>query len=381
MTSLILVIFSAFVISLFLSILLLSKRDRSASERHLLFYLLFNALIFFSCYIYFHFHMEELQIIVMFTGLFQAPLLFYYANSLLKQQPPLLVRRMIILPALYTILLLLGFIILKPENELNSIFNSSIHSALFLLKISMFAEILFPPAVYIYILFLYGRYRSNLKQSYSYLEGLNLIWMRNLIALELVVWFAFVIYELIPVDIIDESSDYILFTAFSAGLLILLSFFGIRRTGIFVYHQEPPFPDSDISHRQSDSYLRSGLTEKKAFEIKNKIEQIVLKEKLFMEPELNISILSERIGEKPYNISQVFSGRLNTTFYDYINTLRVNEAAQKIRRGEADSKTLLAIALEAGFNSKASFNRYFKKRTNRTPSEYMKKVSAERQTR
>jgi len=48
----------------------------------------------------------------------------------------------------------------------------------------------------------------------------------------------------------------------------------------------------------------------------------------------------------------------------------VREAQDRVADPAHADKTLIAIAHESGFNSKASFNRAFKRVTGQTPSEY-----------
>ena len=64
---------------------------------------------------------------------------------------------------------------------------------------------------------------------------------------------------------------------------------------------------------------------------------------------------------------------LNQNFYDFINTYRVSEVKRRLDEGEAENFSILGIAEECGFNSKASFNRVFKKITGTTPTGYMKR--------
>ena len=58
-------------------------------------------------------------------------------------------------------------------------------------------------------------------------------------------------------------------------------------------------------------------------------------------------------------------------FYDYVNGLRVDEFKRVVRVPGSEKLTLFALAQQCGFNSKSSFNRYFKKVTGQSPSEYM----------
>jgi AraC-like DNA-binding protein len=61
---------------------------------------------------------------------------------------------------------------------------------------------------------------------------------------------------------------------------------------------------------------------------------------------------------------------LIVNFLDFVNRYRVGEAQRLLQDEENDQYTLLAVAKEAGFNSKAPFNRAFKKYTGMSPSRY-----------
>ncbi|AXY72582.1 AraC family transcriptional regulator [Paraflavitalea soli] len=59
-------------------------------------------------------------------------------------------------------------------------------------------------------------------------------------------------------------------------------------------------------------------------------------------------------------------------FHHYINGWRVQEVIRKINDPAERHKTLLALALEAGFSSKSSFNQVFKDHTGKSPSQYFR---------
>ena len=58
-------------------------------------------------------------------------------------------------------------------------------------------------------------------------------------------------------------------------------------------------------------------------------------------------------------------------FNDFVNQFRVAAIKERLAQGEHLQFTLLAIALECGFNSKATFNRVFKKWEGKTPGQYV----------
>jgi AraC-like DNA-binding protein len=47
---------------------------------------------------------------------------------------------------------------------------------------------------------------------------------------------------------------------------------------------------------------------------------------------------------------------------------------EKIKNGEAENLSLLGIAFDSGFNSKATFNRTFKKITGQSPSDFYRSI-------
>ncbi|MFA8436978.1 MAG: helix-turn-helix domain-containing protein, partial [Marinifilaceae bacterium] len=62
-------------------------------------------------------------------------------------------------------------------------------------------------------------------------------------------------------------------------------------------------------------------------------------------------------------------------FNDYINQFRVEEFKRLLQDPQFSKETLLAVAFEAGFNSKTTFNTAFKKFTGMTPSEYRRSLN------
>jgi AraC-like DNA-binding protein len=74
----------------------------------------------------------------------------------------------------------------------------------------------------------------------------------------------------------------------------------------------------------------------------------------------------------PNHLSQVINQLEGKNFFDFVNAYRVEEVKRKMADDRSKKLTLLAIALESGFNSKTSFNMVFKKMTGQTPSQYYK---------
>jgi AraC-like DNA-binding protein len=118
------------------------------------------------------------------------------------------------------------------------------------------------------------------------------------------------------------------------------------------------FKEVDIpSEKEMDQLL---LIAKK---IRGKMQQ----ELLFRNQDITVAMLSEAIDEKPYLVTKTLTAVLNKKFSDYVNELRFQELKRLLAEPANKKFTLLSLAFEAGFNSKASFHRTVKKITGKSP--------------
>ncbi|MGC9332473.1 MAG: helix-turn-helix domain-containing protein, partial [Bacteroidales bacterium] len=70
-------------------------------------------------------------------------------------------------------------------------------------------------------------------------------------------------------------------------------------------------------------------------------------------------------------LSQIINQQAGVNFYDFVNKYRIEEFLHIAKKNKNFS--LLAMALDAGFNSKSSFNYIFKKQKGLSPSQYLAK--------
>ena len=105
--------------------------------------------------------------------------------------------------------------------------------------------------------------------------------------------------------------------------------------------------------------------------------QDVVNDKIHLQNDLTLAKLSNEIDTSTNNVSWFLNEVHGKTFYDYINSLRIAEFQTRIANQEHLKKTLLALAMEVGFNSKSTFNKAFKEALNTTPSEYVKGMQQE----
>ncbi|SHJ11396.1 AraC-type DNA-binding protein [Hymenobacter daecheongensis DSM 21074] len=104
-----------------------------------------------------------------------------------------------------------------------------------------------------------------------------------------------------------------------------------------------------------------------------RVVQALEQEELFRNPELTLDALAQHLSLTPNTVSQLLNAGLGQSFHDLVNGYRLAEVKRRLLTDDARRLTVLALALEAGFNSKTTFNRVFKEKTGVTPKEYQKK--------
>lgn len=104
------------------------------------------------------------------------------------------------------------------------------------------------------------------------------------------------------------------------------------------------------------------------------LEKIIRERRLFIRNELNLAELATESGFSRHQVSEIINSCFGRNFYDYINDFRLEEFKRLAQDPASRNLTILGLALESGFNSKATFNSFFRRRTGMTPSEYVKSL-------
>ncbi len=109
-------------------------------------------------------------------------------------------------------------------------------------------------------------------------------------------------------------------------------------------------------------------------ELAKRIEELLVEKELYLNPELNLDMLSDTLGESRRQVSIVINENLGKTFFDLINTYRIDTAKKRISENKDPKLTIQEVMYDVGYNSKSSFNTQFKIRVGLTPTQYMKSV-------
>jgi len=97
------------------------------------------------------------------------------------------------------------------------------------------------------------------------------------------------------------------------------------------------------------------------------LNNLMKTQKVYTNPELTLRNLAEQLNIKSYLLTKCLNLKYGKSFNTYINEKRIEELKSLLEKPENKKITLLGLAFEVGFNSKASFNRSVKKITGKSP--------------
>ena len=358
-------------LSFFLTILLISKNHKTLADKILagwLFSITVHLLLFYfwkaSLY-------PELLGLAIPFPLLHGPFLYLYTQTLTNRLSSFKISVFHFIPFFGTGIYLTPFLLVSVEQKQYVFENNGVGYETFNEIMALLITVSGVLYVVLSTITLH-RHRKVIAQEYSNVEKVNLEWLQYLIYWIGVIWL-----------LVIFANDDLVFVA-AVLFVAFIGFFGIRQVGIFhsvktnlISLVEMPTEIRTELDKVTErrKYQKSGLSAENSDLLHQQLMQLMQKERLYRESELSLSELATRLNTQPNYLSQVINEREAKSFYDYINTLRVEEFKRLTTLPDSRRYTLLALAEQCGFNSKSSFNRYFKKVTGQSPSEFMQAVS------
>lgn len=129
----------------------------------------------------------------------------------------------------------------------------------------------------------------------------------------------------------------------------------------------------------SCKYQKSNLDDDKYQVLATRIKIYVQQEKPYLDMDFTAAQLAESLEVSQHDLSIAINQYLDSTFYEYINGLRIQYFLSQIDRVIAGEMTILVLAYTSGFSSKSTFNKYFKLLVGSSPSAYIDQHVKEQQ--
>jgi AraC-like DNA-binding protein len=118
-------------------------------------------------------------------------------------------------------------------------------------------------------------------------------------------------------------------------------------------------------------YERSGMDANMMNDYETALAAFMQKSRIYLDPDLSLEVLATRMKMSRHHLTQLLNERVEKNFYSFINEYRIGEAIDRLNDPSLQVN-ILSLAFDCGFNSKSSFNNYFKKITGTTPTAYRK---------
>ena len=205
----------------------------------------------------------------------------------------------------------------------------------------------------------------NIRLISSEIENIDLSWVKQLLL-------GMLILTAIRIAAYNGGLISLINPVLYCAGIFYIAFFSLRQGIIYpVTAVELPEIESVLNKNKNKERLNADQVD----ELKNKVISILRERKLFLDPSLTLPDLSREVGIGIHELSYVINNGLNKNFYNLINEMRVEEAKKILLSEKIKYSDMIGIAIEAGFNSKTTFNTTFKKLTGQTPTDFVRSNS------
>ena len=201
------------------------------------------------------------------------------------------------------------------------------------------------------------KYRQIIKNKYSQIDQINLDWLSFSINTFGLLTFVSLIQNFIA---LAENRSVFMVTLV---LLLIFIFYFVNKVILKALRQPEIF--AGIAQNETTKYLGSNLTPSQIEEYKKQLLALLRTEKPFLNPQVSLTDLSEKLSVSTKHLSQVINQSFNKSFFDFINTYRIQEVQQILKESMDDKLTVLEAMYRGGIQFQIFFQYSLQKR-NRT---------------
>jgi AraC-like DNA-binding protein len=330
-------------------------------------------------------HLLKVFYMLLFT-LF--PLLYLQVKYLLSNHLKFNRKDLIhFVPLMVMIILYVGFYVKSGEEKIAINTNKSHYYVV--LQIIGDEIIAIQGVIYsILALKLLSKYKQKIKDYQSNIDKMILKVQYTGISLSLFAWIIGIIGIHLDFFHVEINLDLFIFVYLTLVLIIyIISYSAIKSPEIFkldenqikVVFLKSQHNLQSGNRKQTNSKLIAETQDKTGKilkdpvieEINDKLLDYIDNEKPYLNTELSLQELADNLEVKRHQLSSIINQKHNKNFYEFINQYRIEEVKAMMTNPKNKHFKLISLAYDAGFNSKASFNRIFKQMTNMTPSQFI----------
>ncbi|GAB4024985.1 helix-turn-helix domain-containing protein [Spirosoma koreense] len=185
-----------------------------------------------------------------------------------------------------------------------------------------------------------------------------------------------IVISVIKPNYYEDLGDYIL-ACYVTGIIYTTSYLIMRGSNFFSLEPlQPETAAADVDPpilEPRKKYEKSALSEEIENAVLEKLTRLLEAEKPYLESDLSLPKLADRLGTSPHHLSQLLNDRLGQNFFDWLATYRIAEAKCLLNDPATAYLKIDEIAERVGYNSPSAFHTAFKRLTSQTPAQYRAK--------
>lgn len=337
---------TALTIIAILALLMLLKRGKKTSDWYLT--IIFMLMVFiYPLELIAPYHILGFAFIALITLLF-GPITYFHIRYLITNEKPKYLKIHLIIPFILVPAVLLPAHIISDE-YLENYYQIVDHLNLLFIFIAL-----------LFYAFSMISYYKEIKLQHTNIAKNDLSWIRVVIT----VYMVFTIINFAYLYLNNDAEVYWIAETLDSVLMLIiivtLAYFGYRYGIIYPKPQEEVV--ATIAETKEDDSKWLALYEQ--------IDNLIKGEQLYLDPLLKIEDIAKRLTTNGRYVSQAINSVYGDSATNYLNDLRLSLFKEKLLEKGNQHLNIDVLWQECGFNSKSSFNRFFKKREGMTPSEY-----------
>jgi AraC-like DNA-binding protein len=303
------------------------------------------------------------------------PLIYFYTKSVTNIHFKLTADLyMHFIPVIFEVICEVTSIVLAKQQDV-LIFKTS-----FFFFYKPVEQVLGTVSIYLYInksLFLIDQHQNWVLGNLSNTKDITLKWLQTLLFNYRILWLMWIPFVVLVILLFKFNIGNLFIFICLYLFLTAITYFtwwigmeGLKRSEPILIKEKI----SDITEEKvTGNKNYSSLSEGEINRYKTILRESMQIQKSYLNENLSLSQLAKITGLNSNLISYILNQHLNKNFFDFVNEYRVEEVKHRLTDPAFQHLNVLGIALETGFNSKASFNRIFKKVTSLSPTEYKSK--------
>jgi AraC-like DNA-binding protein len=208
------------------------------------------------------------------------------------------------------------------------------------------------------------RYQKKIKDNFADIEEVDFTWLKILTIGFLVIKVVAVFITLgymtsidlsinINYGVIGQLSNFMVMC-----LISLLIFFSLGVSKLFY----------GIASTKTELIEKQGVAPEQV----NILTAHMSNQKSYLDPLLTLDSLAAQSHIPARQLSQLINRHFEKNFFEFVNGYRIDEAKELLANKDFEKVTIIEIMAKVGFNSKATFNTFFKKIVGLTPTQFRK---------